>query len=251
MNRTDRLYALVEELRAAAPRARTAARLAERFEVSVRTIERDLLALQEAGVPIWAQPGPGGGYTIDPTRTLPPVNFTPAEAAAIAVALAAPGATPLAQAARTALHKLLAAMAVPDAEAARQLAQRVQTLGSAPSPASTVPAALEAAVVDHRVVTFGYEDRSGGATVREVEPVGLVGVNGSWYLVGHCRLRCDTRVFRVDRIRGLRALDERAPDRPPSQPPAIEGLVRIPSLLEEELGNPDRGLSPAPLKVSA
>ena len=251
MNRTDRLYALVEELRAAAPRPRTAAQLAGRFEVSVRTIERDLLALQESGVPIWAQPGPGGGYTIDPARTLPPVNFTPAEAAAVAVALAAPGATPLAQAARTALHKLLSAMAVPDAEAARDLAQRVQTLGPAPSPAATVPAALESAVVDHRVVTFGYEDRFGDATMREVEPIGLVGVDGSWYLVGHCRLRRDTRVFRVDRIRGLRQLDERAPDRPPSAPPDLEGMVRLPSLLEEDLAIPDRGLSPAPLKVSA
>jgi predicted DNA-binding transcriptional regulator YafY len=66
MNRTDRLYALVEELRASAPRGRSAQRLAERFEVAVRTIQRDILALQEAGVPIWATPGPGGGYTIDP-----------------------------------------------------------------------------------------------------------------------------------------------------------------------------------------
>jgi predicted DNA-binding transcriptional regulator YafY len=56
MNRTDRLYALVEELRASAPRARSAQRLAERFEVGVRTIQRDILALQEAGVPIWATP---------------------------------------------------------------------------------------------------------------------------------------------------------------------------------------------------
>jgi hypothetical protein len=61
MNRTDRLYALVEDLRATAPRARGACRLAERFEVSVRTIQRDILALQEAGVPIWATPGPAGG----------------------------------------------------------------------------------------------------------------------------------------------------------------------------------------------
>jgi predicted DNA-binding transcriptional regulator YafY len=61
MNRTDRLYALVEELRAAAPGSRSAARLAGRFEVSVRTIQRDLLALQEAGVPIWATPGRAEG----------------------------------------------------------------------------------------------------------------------------------------------------------------------------------------------
>ena len=61
MNRTDRLYALVEELRARAPRLVRANDLDKRFEVTTRTIERDLLALQEAGVPIWAQPGPGGG----------------------------------------------------------------------------------------------------------------------------------------------------------------------------------------------
>ena len=66
MNRTDRLYAIVEELRAAAPRSRTVAQLAERFEVTSRTMHRDLLALQTAGVPCWSQPGPGGGYTIDP-----------------------------------------------------------------------------------------------------------------------------------------------------------------------------------------
>ena len=65
MNRLDRLYALVEELRAAGSRGRSARRLAERFEVSVRTIERDILALQEAGVPISAQLGRRGGYVLD------------------------------------------------------------------------------------------------------------------------------------------------------------------------------------------
>jgi predicted DNA-binding transcriptional regulator YafY len=66
MNRTDRLYALVEELRASAPRARSAQRLAERFEVAVRTIQRDLLALQEAGVPIWATPARAAGTPSTP-----------------------------------------------------------------------------------------------------------------------------------------------------------------------------------------
>jgi predicted DNA-binding transcriptional regulator YafY len=66
MNRTDRLYALVEELRATAPRARSARRLADRFEVGVRTIQRDVLALQEAGVPTWATPGPVGATPSTP-----------------------------------------------------------------------------------------------------------------------------------------------------------------------------------------
>src|SRR5579871_3257415 len=111
MNRTDRLYALVEELRAHAPRTMRATELAERFEVTTRTIERDLLALQEAGVPIWAQPGPGGGYGLNVDTTLPPLNLTPAEAAAIATALAALGVMPLSGAARSALGKLAAVMA--------------------------------------------------------------------------------------------------------------------------------------------
>src|SRR6266576_856466 len=72
VNRTDRLYAIVELLRATAPRARAARDLADRFEVSARTIERDISALQQSGVPIWATSGPGGGYSVDPEMTLPP-----------------------------------------------------------------------------------------------------------------------------------------------------------------------------------
>src|ERR687891_466534 len=90
MNRVDRLYAVVEELRAAGPRGRNARRLAERFEVSVRTIERDILALQEAGVPISSQVGRRGGYLLDRSMTLPPLNFTPAEAVATAIGLRRP-----------------------------------------------------------------------------------------------------------------------------------------------------------------
>ena len=61
MNRTDRLYAIVEELRAVSPRPRSASWLADRFEVSRRTIERDISALQQTGVPVWAEPGRTGG----------------------------------------------------------------------------------------------------------------------------------------------------------------------------------------------
>src|SRR6476619_3775714 len=106
MNRTDRLYALVEELRSRAPRPMRATELADQFEVSTRTIERDLLALQQAGVPIWAQPGPGGGYSLNVDTTLPPLNLTAAEAAAIATALAVTRAMPFAEAGRSALTKL-------------------------------------------------------------------------------------------------------------------------------------------------
>src|ERR1700712_1700899 len=123
MNRTDRLYAIVEELRVVAPRPRSATWLADRFEISSRTVERDISALQQSGVPIWAQPGRTGGYCLDPIRSLPPVNFTPDEAVAMAVALNGIKTTPFRGAAASALRKLVAAMAPADAEAAATLVE--------------------------------------------------------------------------------------------------------------------------------
>ncbi|MBR7676158.1 HTH domain-containing protein, partial [Streptomyces daliensis] len=129
MNRTDRLYALVEELRAVAPRPRSARRLADHFEVSVRTIERDIAALQQSGVPIWAEPGRTGGYCLDRSRTLPPVNLTPDEAVAMALALRRMEGTPFRATAGSALRKLVAAMGRDDADAAHERAGRIHLLG--------------------------------------------------------------------------------------------------------------------------
>src|SRR4029078_11872215 len=86
MRRKSRLFALAEALRA--PRTGvTAQQLADRFGVTLRTIARDLEALQDAGMPIRADRGRGGGYALDKTYQLPPVNFTAREAALL-VALA-------------------------------------------------------------------------------------------------------------------------------------------------------------------
>jgi hypothetical protein len=126
MNRTERLYAIAEELRAAGPTGRTSAWLARRLEVSTRTIKRDVDALLQAGVPLWTQAGPGGGYVLDATRTLPPLNITGVEAAAIAVALAALPALPFAVDARTALSKVLAAMAPAERQRAEEIAGRLR-----------------------------------------------------------------------------------------------------------------------------
>ena len=131
MNRTDRLYALVEELRAVAPRPRSARQLAERYEVSTRTIERDILALQESGVPIYAETGRRGGYAIDKTLTLPPLNFTAAEMVAIAVSLAREENTPFAAANRSALRKVVATASVAQTAEAAELMDRVRLIGAA------------------------------------------------------------------------------------------------------------------------
>ncbi len=147
MNRTDRLYALVEELRAHAPRTVRAVALAQHFEVSTRTIERDLLALQEAGVPIWAQPGPGGGYGLNVETTLPPLNLTPAEAAALATALAALGAMPLTGAGRSALKKLTAVMAASSRDTASQLLNHIRVVQGPHGPAAAVSDVVQQALI--------------------------------------------------------------------------------------------------------
>lgn len=149
MNRTDRLYALVEELRAAAPQWRSASSLAEHFEVSRRTIERDLSALQQAGVPIYATPGRRGGYALDLQHTLPPLNLTAGEVAAVASALAVERSTPFTQAGRSALQKILAVLREVDAESTRELAGRVRLFGSATEARQPLPAVERAVVAPH------------------------------------------------------------------------------------------------------
>lgn len=84
MRRRARLLAILEHLRGRRTGV-TAEALAERFGVTLRTIYRDLDALREASVPMTAERGPGGGYALDRSYTLPPLNFTPHEAALLLV----------------------------------------------------------------------------------------------------------------------------------------------------------------------
>ncbi len=217
MNRTDRLYALVEELRAGAPGSRTARELAGRFEVSTRTVERDILALQEAGVPIHGAAGRRGGYSIDPGRTLPPVNFTPSEALAVAIALA-DGTGPFAAAGRMARNKVLAAMSGSDLEATRVMGERVRRYARPDTvEPPVVPLGVQQAISDNLVVRINYSDRHGEVSTRSVEPVGVLSLDQDWYLVGWCRLRDDARTFRLDRIKRAELTDETAPVRDPDR----------------------------------
>lgn len=138
-----------------APRPRSARWLAHRFEVSARTIERDVSALQQSAVPIWAEAGRTGGYCLDKARTLPPVNPTPDEAVAMAVALQRMDGTPFRLTAASALRKLVAAMPKDDATAAQDLAARVHLLGPEEDPLS-VPHLIAGALSSRRVLRIVY-----------------------------------------------------------------------------------------------
>ena len=233
MNRTERLYALVEELRACAPRRRSARALASLYEVSARTIERDIGALQQAGVPIYADTGRAGGYTVDKSLTLPPLNFSPVEAVAVSVALARVNVGPFEDAARSALQKIVAAMPEPNVAAARDLAGRVRLLDPVAAPeAVPVPSVIEQAIVARRVLWICYLDRDGNLTERDVEPVVFMAGPRGWYLVGWCRVRDAARCFRVDRIQQAEVTGLTAPPRAFEEiAPCVPDLVaRTPAL---------------------
>ena len=243
MNRLDRLYALVEEFRAAGAPGCSARRLAEHFEVSVRTVERDILALQEAGVPISAQLGRRGGYVLDRSMTLPPLNFTPAEAVAMAVGLRRLDDTPWARDARTALLKIVAAMPrrrrpCPHARR-RRASARAAARPAGPAIADAVVHAVEEATPTASTTsTSAAAQRPGGrAAPRRAGP------NGS-YVTGWCRLREDERVFRLDGTARGGSAARRI--RAAGQDFGVEGCGRLAAVGVIEVVEKHRlGLSPA------
>jgi predicted DNA-binding transcriptional regulator YafY len=207
VNRTDRLYALVEELRAVAPRPRSATWLAAKFEVSSRTIERDLSALQQSGVPIWAEPGRTGGYCIDPAHTLAPLGFTVDEALAVTIGLGILSTSPFRAAAASALSKVAAVMEERSLKETAHLAAQVHLLDDGRT--TEGPPELATALRTGRVLKLSYRDRNGVETVREVEPLAYVGRGVDWYLIAWCRLRGGVRAFRGDRIVAAQPTGER------------------------------------------
>ncbi|TIH33099.1 helix-turn-helix transcriptional regulator [Subtercola vilae] len=212
MTRTDRLYALVEELRAVAPRPRSSRWLAEKFGVSSRTIERDVSALQQGGVPIWAEPGRAGGYCLDPAHTLAPLGFTVDEALAMMISLGALATSPFREAAASALRKVVAVTDDRRLNETALLATRIHLLGEHRS--NEAPRELADALRTGHVLQIAYSDRNGIVTSRHVEPMGFVVKGSDWYLIAWCRLRNGLRAFRGDRISTAESLAERPPRRP-------------------------------------
>ena len=208
MNRTERLHALTESLRRADARGRTAQQLADEFEVTSRTIKRDLAALQAGGLPIWGRTGPGGGYGLAESSSLPPVNFTTAQALALSAAVTVSTQAPFAASARAATRKVLDVLDPDARRRATDLSQRVW-VDVGPSAPRRVMSALEQALVDQVTVNLTYTDARGRRTRREVEPMIFALTGGRWLLVAWCRLRDDVRWFDLSRIRGATATRHR------------------------------------------
>ncbi|HVU35054.1 MAG TPA: YafY family protein [Opitutaceae bacterium] len=213
MNRTDRLVAMVMHLQGR--RVVRAEELAQRFEISVRTVYRDIAALGEAGVPIVGEAGVG--YSLVRGYHLPPLMLTADEAAALTVGAEMVrrfGDASVAEPMTSAIDKLRAVLPRERQEHVDRLARQTVISGR-PGRVATDPAAqpwllsVQRGVAQRRVLRLAYRTRSrGDETQRDVEPLGVVFYGGAWYLVAWCRLRKDYRHFRVDRVQRLELLAE-------------------------------------------
>jgi predicted DNA-binding transcriptional regulator YafY len=199
MKRTERLHALSEMLRRSGSRGCSAERMAREFDVSVRTIKRDLAALANSGAPLWSRPGPGGGYGLALGASLPPVSLSPAQAVALMAAVSAAPDAPYADLAAAGVRKILDVLDPRTRARADELADRVW-VEALPSASRAIRSALEEGMAEQRVVRIRYTSGDGTTTTRDVEPVLFAATNGQWYLVGWCRLRDAMRWFAVSRV---------------------------------------------------
>lgn len=199
MKRAERLHALSEALRRAGTRGRTAERMAEEFEVSVRTIKRDLDSLERSGLPIWSRPGPGGGYGVAAGTNLPPISLTPAQAVALLAAVSAARDAPYADLAAAGVRKIVDVLDPGTQARADELANRIW-VDAEPGTTRTVRSALEAAMAEQRVVRIRYTSGEGATTIRDIEPVIFASTGGRWHLIGWCQLRDAMRWFLIARI---------------------------------------------------
>ncbi len=215
MRARDRQEAIIGWLRGRG--SSTVPELAARFDVSQRTIHRDVLALRERGIPVDGEPGRGGGLRLDPVRSLAPIRLELEEIVGLVLAVTlASSETSLVfgRDARTAVDKIMAALPEARARDLRRLLSRVLVA----QPASTavrqglgpVPAAVlrqfEAAFHARSALGFRYVDRHGNRTSRRAEPHGLLVQSPAWYLLAFDLDRGAPRMFRLDRIRHPRAL---------------------------------------------
>jgi predicted DNA-binding transcriptional regulator YafY len=202
--RADRLVAVLLVLQA---RGRvTADELAQELEVSTRTARRDLEGLAMAGIPVYSQPGRGGGWTLIGGSRTDLSGLTAAEARTLFLVAGPATATPELKAALRKLVQALPASFRSDAEAAAGAVMLDPTTWDHGSPGPPPHlAALQQAVIDAVQVRLGYARRDGQTSERVVHPLGLVVKNQVWYLVA--QTDAGQRTFRVNRVRSVEPTD--------------------------------------------
>jgi predicted DNA-binding transcriptional regulator YafY len=238
MRRADRLFRIVQLLRSG--RLKTAAALAERLQVSERTIYRDVRDLQLGGQPITGEAGVG--YTLRREFDLPPLMFTSDELTALVLGarlVQAWGGAQNAAAAGSALARIEAVL--PTELAARLDAIALYAPGSQMSAAHRgLLDELHAACLAKRVVEFRYtrlQEEAARAEDRCVRPLALAFWSGVWTLTAWCETRDDFRTFRMDRIEAMRVLER---EFVPKRGQRLEDFLKRVRAAEKEGSTPSR-----------
>ena len=205
MRRADRLFRIVQLLRSG--RLKTARALAERLQVSERTIYRDIVDLQLAGQPIEGEAGVG--YTLRREFDLPPLMFAPEELTALVLGarlVKAWGGAENAVAASNALARIEAVLP-PELAASLDAILMYAPGFQMPDSLRRLLDRVHAACAARRALSFAYTRLNGELSERTVRPLALYCWSGTWTLVSWCELRKDFRTFRLDRIANCEPLD--------------------------------------------
>ncbi|BBH24576.1 DeoR family transcriptional regulator [Paenibacillus baekrokdamisoli] len=180
----------------------TVKELAREFDVSTRTILRDLQELSELGVPLYSEVGPHGGYQVLKERILPPIAFTEEEAVAIFFACHALrhySFLPFETESSSALSKFYYYMSGDVRDRIDQMKNRVDFVTPRRQAQFPYLSILLDGAIYQKIILIDYESREGKSS-RQIQPIGLYASSGLWYCPAYCFQREDYRVFRCDRI---------------------------------------------------
>jgi len=216
MNRIERLNAIMIHLQS--KRVVRASELADRFGISLRTIYRDVRALEKAGVPIGAEAGTG--YFLTDNFHLNPVSFTLQEASALLMGEKLMDVMSDAETCghyRSAVFKIRAVLKQVEKDYLESLSDSISFqhwTNQSPGAGRLFLSEIQDAIALRRVVELVYNARyTNEITTRKVEPIGLWNYDSRWHLIAWCRLRQGYRDFRLDRVETLLLTGENFTDK--------------------------------------
>ena len=210
MRRAERLFRLINELRSRG--VCRAEDLAIYFEISVRTVYRDIAHLQASGLPIEGEAGVG--YLLRPGFDLPAMTFTFEQLDALAMGLSfveAAGDRSLSEAANEVRAKLQASLPDPDK---RKLENAPFFAGRRDGRAAPFAQIVRRAIREAMVLQLQYKDGQENLSERRVRPLGIWVFTDGWLFAAWCELRNDFRAFRMDRIAAMTETDDYFSDQP-------------------------------------
>lgn len=208
---TSRVLAVLELLQAKP--SISGPELAQRLEMDVRTIRRYITHLQDAGIPVEGNIGRYGGYRLRPGFKLPPLIFSEEEATSIMLGLLASSWLEIEQSSVA----VESAMAKVSRVLPKQARKRLEAVSShlvlfphhqQARPDASLLIDLSGAIHASQRIVIDYRSHQKEHTRRKVEPYGITGWRGRWYMAGYCCLRQGYRTFRLDRIEHIEILEE-------------------------------------------